>query len=1054
MFKLRKKNHFNQNVEHDTLSCSDTKITKNKNSIEFGGKMYTQKRERSSRVSARKFFSSSNRSMSCKFIILLAILIWAVLVNAQTVISKGDVYGILDKQSSPYIIKSDIVVPNGQTLEIMPGVEVIFDGMHKISVLGSLIAIGYDEPESIVFNSRSYKIGKDDYIITTPSWKGIHFSAASDVELKNVLFKHFDIHHGFIIEDSDGVIIENCTFSDNYVSPNSASEITSFITINNSYNVLLSNNIYKNISIFEDMPIIPTPPIPHRPAIISWQNPPAGTVISGQTFEDEVYLSAIWIQITANNPNTGTVTIEDCVFRNISSHFGAVIAQNYSTGMTIIVQENHFVNNKIPPHPYIEDQLYSPALTLIGQNIHVLNNLMSFNSGYYGGGITTRENGSNVIIAQNEIYQNHGQRGGAIYFHGTSQNVNTWQQVTENIIHDNYFGFDSQSGAIHLKDAKINYTLPSGLPEYVDVTNGLFIEHNSVFNNRGTAIYLEDSEAVLFNNVIFGNKHPGMNVESYGIYQKNTVDGDPHKRLIVLNSILWQNGWSDFQIYAKVPTLLDIPAIILNTVLSHNPGHNLYNPTTSIVHHDPMFADIWGFDFRVRNTAYNSINTSNFVWEYDYVGVHDHKENEVSPETTMPIYRRELFAGPNWISFPMLPRYPNNDPANFFDVALFLHDEAELIKNSYGEEAIYYPPWEGDLMNFYSVEGYIIEMPDPLLTDQFILEMYEYGDPPVPYKTLPPTAYLNLQGNTENWVGYFLKHTVRLYDAFTSWVLEDISSIQIQDGGIYYTLSGETLTSDAKELRIGYGDMAKVIPTEDLSFQWEIGPAPSINPPRPPLEQPYIFSYTITPHYLSVFYEFVPEDDEPYPDEIGVFVDDVCKGATKYHKGLMEILVYLTDDDYGKEMVIVYGYASRSPDKIPNNLALVNHEKNKALEFKPIIASQSNLYYHISSGNNLPKDDTGNIKPFAQLHSNYPNPFNPVTNISFYLSHEENISLSIYNIKGQKVFDLHKGVLSAGQHRLQWNGTDNNNREVASGIYFYKLTTQNETISKKMLLLK
>jgi hypothetical protein len=89
--------------------------------------------------------------------------------------------------------------------------------------------------------------------------------------------------------------------------------------------------------------------------------------------------------------------------------------------------------------------------------------------------------------------------------------------------------------------------------------------------------------------------------------------------------------------------------------------------------------------------------------------------------------------------------------------------------------------------------------------------------------------------------------------------------------------------------------------------------------------------------------------------------------------------------------------------------------------------------------------------------SNYPNPFNPTTMISFELTteHTENTELSIYNIKGQKVKQLVSDKLSAGQHSVVWNGKDNNNKTVASGIYFYKLNINSKTEAvKKCLLLK
>jgi hypothetical protein len=89
--------------------------------------------------------------------------------------------------------------------------------------------------------------------------------------------------------------------------------------------------------------------------------------------------------------------------------------------------------------------------------------------------------------------------------------------------------------------------------------------------------------------------------------------------------------------------------------------------------------------------------------------------------------------------------------------------------------------------------------------------------------------------------------------------------------------------------------------------------------------------------------------------------------------------------------------------------------------------------------------------------TNYPNPFNPSTTITFELSAEdsENAKIEIYNLKGQKVRTLHPSPnRSLGMKSVIWNGKDSNNKAVASGIYFYKISTDKKTAMKKMLLLK
>ncbi len=91
----------------------------------------------------------------------------------------------------------------------------------------------------------------------------------------------------------------------------------------------------------------------------------------------------------------------------------------------------------------------------------------------------------------------------------------------------------------------------------------------------------------------------------------------------------------------------------------------------------------------------------------------------------------------------------------------------------------------------------------------------------------------------------------------------------------------------------------------------------------------------------------------------------------------------------------------------------------------------------------------------TDLHGNYPNPFNPETTISFSTTEStENTELSIYNLKGQKVKQLVSDQLSAGQHSVTWNGKDENNKSVSSGVYFYQLKSGEFISTKKMIILR
>ena len=105
--------------------------------------------------------------------------------------------------------------------------------------------------------------------------------------------------------------------------------------------------------------------------------------------------------------------------------------------------------------------------------------------------------------------------------------------------------------------------------------------------------------------------------------------------------------------------------------------------------------------------------------------------------------------------------------------------------------------------------------------------------------------------------------------------------------------------------------------------------------------------------------------------------------------------------------------------------------------------------------NALSLDENLTIPTQFALHQNYPNPFNPSTQISFDVPEgSELVRLNIYNILGKKVSTLLNNVMNPGTHKVEWNAKDNEGNPVASGIYFYELSSPSYTARKKMLLIR
>ncbi|MFH1686336.1 MAG: T9SS type A sorting domain-containing protein [bacterium] len=88
------------------------------------------------------------------------------------------------------------------------------------------------------------------------------------------------------------------------------------------------------------------------------------------------------------------------------------------------------------------------------------------------------------------------------------------------------------------------------------------------------------------------------------------------------------------------------------------------------------------------------------------------------------------------------------------------------------------------------------------------------------------------------------------------------------------------------------------------------------------------------------------------------------------------------------------------------------------------------------------------------MSQNYPNPFNPTTEIAFDVPTRSFVTVTVYNVLGQKINDLVNENLAAGSYTTTWDGRTSGGSEVSSGVYFYRIQSEGFTQTKKMMLLK
>ncbi|MBD3221966.1 T9SS type A sorting domain-containing protein [bacterium] len=173
-------------------------------------------------------------------------------------------------------------------------------------------------------------------------------------------------------------------------------------------------------------------------------------------------------------------------------------------------------------------------------------------------------------------------------------------------------------------------------------------------------------------------------------------------------------------------------------------------------------------------------------------------------------------------------------------------------------------------------------------------------------------------------------------------------------------------------------------------------------------------------------------------DRAPVAADAVMTGAWTNYGSLASAICYDDDDNpiSGQFIFFLFNYSA------------MGSERTELLENAIIwlLASQTDP--------TAVEDEAPVLPRVVALDGNYPNPFNPQTIIRFALPSAQDVELAVYDVRGQRIRTLVRDVVPAGRHEVVWQGRDDGGRQVASGTYFYRLTSDEGTQVRKMLLVK
>jgi|GEM_PF-4970806 len=135
----------------------------------------------------------------------------------------------------------------------------------------------------------------------------------------------------------------------------------------------------------------------------------------------------------------------------------------------------------------------------------------------------------------------------------------------------------------------------------------------------------------------------------------------------------------------------------------------------------------------------------------------------------------------------------------------------------------------------------------------------------------------------------------------------------------------------------------------------------------------------------------------------------------------------------------------------------VTEPASNSVRFKVIASMDANVYSENSKEFIItnPTRVSEKSQPAAfKLYQNHPNPFNPSTVIQYQITSSQNVHMAIFNQAGQLVRTLVQDHLSAGIHHVEWNGLNNVSQPVSSGIYLYRLQSDDQIKTKRMILLR
>lgn len=937
----------------------------------------------------------------CVLVFFLCLLLGML---SGTNIPGGNVSGTWTTTGSPYYVQGNITIPVGSSLIINPGVIVRFVSNYSLTVLGTLSAEG----------TNANRIKMQAYL--TRNWAGVVFNTSNTCRLYYIEISTVIGKGAFQINSSSNITIQHCKFNSNtYVcTSNYVEKGAGAISIVDSDSINVNNCvIYDNtLSTGSDNDNNDL----YGCSAISMYNCNECEIMSNEIYDNTSPRNGTVEVIKTTNPaRMTTINIAGNIIRdNTASRGGAILVENLTSAIqnvvTVSMKENQLIRNTANS---CGGAICADVNVTIEKNTICFNQTPNDGGGIYIGSLFTFYN---ERIIGNTIYENDASHGAGIFCQFTSEN---WGRViTGDITQNSIYNNDAlvEGGGIYIRSS-------------TSVTSMLPFDYNIINNNhaqKGAGIYFKEFGFTdVSHNIIAYNE---ASISGSGFYEDSG-----YGNINMINTILWGNsvnGNTTYQGY--IGRGQNLPPLFISTISNcciQNGSAGIFSNNACLFgtnySTNPQFADIYGYDFHTTSPFNNCIIYG--IGVYSIAG--------------SASFTNTLRTGWNWVSFPRLNRDAETD-ASVNTVSTILANLSGTGSKFYDDlsDSLLYVnnAWTGSpaLATIKSSEGYKIKM-----TSAYSLT--KTGT------TINPNTSLVLMPNQENWVGYFMPVTLTPEEALGS-AMDNLIQIKTEDWAMSRPNTNSewlALSSIDKSMVacFNYGDMVslKIAGTDTINVQWLQGVERQQQYNRAKTSTfTYMEQEDYTPIYVSI-------NSKDLPQEIGVMVNGKCVGAAIVEGDVTEINAYLTPKDQGQKITLALSYDGIIVPMSETDYTVMNYESMRQ-EVKTIFYDHQDSYYHILVG----KSSNPVVVPQISLNQNYPNPFNPETTISYYVPKESKVSLTIYNIRGQKVKNLYNGVVKSGLQKIVWDGRDNNNQKTASGVYFYQLKVGNQVVQKKMALIK